>query len=398
MNTYFDIYTNPKKIFEKEFRSVDQLKDDCIYMIDTNVLLLPYTVGSKELTEIERVYSLLLKEDKLYISAQVAKEFAKNRPKKLEEMVKSLSDYASKLKDLEMPKYPMFGQLPDYVKIAGQEEQCNQLIKEYKNTITKITEYIKKLNWNDQVSIIYSSLFKANFIIDNEWKYDDIKKEIEERLKFNLPPAYKDKGKDDGGIGDYVIWKDILKMGAEKQNNIIFVTGNEKADWFHQSMGAKIYPRYELLHEFKEFTGGKDIYFISLSDLIELFSENHEIVDNIRSVERLKFDRSNLQIRAQAILNAGSKCQLCHIDVSLDGNKGLTFLEIHHIKSLSNGGGDNLHNIIVLCPNCHKIIHKRIKEDKAFVGGSPCQMSGQLCPACKIGTMDVSQRGCQVFS
>jgi hypothetical protein len=185
-----------------------------------------------------------------------------------------------------------------------------------------------------------------NFIIDNEWKYDDIKKEIEERLKFNLPPAYKDKGKDDGGIGDYVIWKDILKMGAEKQNNIIFVTGDEKADWFHQSMGAKIYPRYELLHEFKEFTGGKDIYFISLSDLIELFSENHEIVDNIRSVERLKFDRSNLQIRAQAILNAGSKCQLCHIDVSLDGNKGLTFLEIHHIKSLSNGGGDNLDNII----------------------------------------------------
>lgn len=37
-------------------------------------------------------------------------------------------------------------------------------------------------------------------------------------------------------------------------------------------------------------------------------------------------------------------------------------LEFHHIKSLSKGGTNNIKNIKVLCFECHKLVHKNIKN------------------------------------
>jgi hypothetical protein len=146
-----------------------------------------------------------------------------------------------------------------------------------------------------------------------------------------------------------------------------------------------MYPRFELLHEFKEETNGKDVQFISLSDLIELNSGSIELVENIKIVERLR-SRGIItaQLRQQAIQLAKNKCKLCGYDGS---GAGRSILEIHHIKPLSKGGSNSLDNIVVLCPNCHKATHERLRNEKEFEGGSPCQMSGQYCPSCGLGIM-----------
>ena len=33
------------------------------------------------------------------------------------------------------------------------------------------------------------------------------------------------------------------------------------------------------------------------------------------------------------------------------------YLEVHHIKPLSQGGEDSLENVKAICPNCHRKIH-----------------------------------------
>lgn len=38
-------------------------------------------------------------------------------------------------------------------------------------------------------------------------------------------------------------------------------------------------------------------------------------------------------------------------------------LEIHHIKPVSQGGGDEPENLVTLCKCCHRGRHKRLKED-----------------------------------
>lgn len=59
---------------------------------------------------------------------------------------------------------------------------------------------------------------------------------------------------------------------------------------------------------------------------------------------------------------ANKKCSICGWDDAT--------LDIHHIISRSNGGSDNMKNLISVCPNCHRSIHvngdafKTIKELK----------------------------------
>ena len=51
-------------------------------------------------------------------------------------------------------------------------------------------------------------------------------------------------------------------------------------------------------------------------------------------------------------------CEYC-------GNKTKEILQIHHIDSVANGGNNDLNNLIILCPNCHKAAHAGIiKKDE----------------------------------
>lgn len=401
MKTYTDFFKNPTKIFDRYHKSANEIMEDCIYILDTNVLLLPYSAGNKEINEIKRVYEVLIEQNKLFIPSQVVKEFVKNRPNKMKDMVHSISDYMSKVREFKSPKYPMFSQLEEFSSISVKEEELNNLIKEYKKELKKSLNYIRGLNWNDQVSKIYSDLFTENTIIEFEWKHDEIKTELEVRNKFNIPPAYKDKGKDDGGIGDFIIWKDILKFGLENKYNIIFVTGDEKADWFHQAMNSKLYPRYELIHEFKEITDGNDIYFISLADLIDLYSIDKQVVDNIRSVEnKIRIaprNRRNPKNSKLARMILPNECNICGAQFE-DNN----VLDVHHLIPLSQGGEDKIENMVLLCPNCHKQVHKRFRNSQNSNYDSNCEMSGQLCPTCKIGVLQRKDNGfecskCQLY-
>jgi hypothetical protein len=50
------------------------------------------------------------------------------------------------------------------------------------------------------------------------------------------------------------------------------------------------------------------------------------------------------------------RCQVCGMNFKINYDE--PFAETHHIQSLSNGGLDISKNIIVICPNHHRIIHK----------------------------------------
>jgi len=54
------------------------------------------------------------------------------------------------------------------------------------------------------------------------------------------------------------------------------------------------------------------------------------------------------------------RCQVCGMNFKINYNE--PFAETHHIHSLSAGGADVSKNIIVTCPNHHRIIHKTNAE------------------------------------
>jgi len=50
-------------------------------------------------------------------------------------------------------------------------------------------------------------------------------------------------------------------------------------------------------------------------------------------------------------------CELCGNPAPFINTDGIPFLEIHHIKWLSEGGTPTIDNTVALCPNCHRRVH-----------------------------------------
>ena len=58
------------------------------------------------------------------------------------------------------------------------------------------------------------------------------------------------------------------------------------------------------------------------------------------------------------ILNfANSICECCKKPAPFNKEDGTSFLEVHHLKQLADGGSDTTTNAIAVCPNCHRELH-----------------------------------------
>ena len=68
-------------------------------------------------------------------------------------------------------------------------------------------------------------------------------------------------------------------------------------------------------------------------------------------------------LRKEVAIRFKYKCALCgwHIPRCAGGG-----CEVHHIKEVCNGGSNEINNLILLCPNCHKMVHKGLILDKTL--------------------------------
>jgi len=61
-------------------------------------------------------------------------------------------------------------------------------------------------------------------------------------------------------------------------------------------------------------------------------------------------------VRQRVLHRANGKCEFCH-ELGFQTTSGSRYLETHHIKPLSEGGGDSVINVIALCPTDHRKAH-----------------------------------------
>jgi predicted HNH restriction endonuclease len=59
-----------------------------------------------------------------------------------------------------------------------------------------------------------------------------------------------------------------------------------------------------------------------------------------------------------ALRRASGICEHClNAAPFIRDSDGTPYLEVHHVKSLSEGGADSINNVKALCPNCHRYLH-----------------------------------------
>lgn len=275
------IYPKASDIFNVNIKPIQDIIDDCIFVIDTNVLLLPYTTTSSGFEEIKKAFSKLIEKNQLLIPAQVAREFAKNRPEKIKTLFQQLNVIKSKIHKPVTGQYPLLESLAEYKEAVVLEKEIQDVQNKYAKKINEILENVKQWRWDDPVSSVYKELFKPEFIKDLNLSEDDIIKDLERRNKYSIPPGFNDKSKDDYGVGDLIIWLTILQIAKELDKDIIFISGDEKNDWFYRSENQSLYPRFELITEFKNNTNDKTFHNIKLSQLLNILGATEEAVKEV---------------------------------------------------------------------------------------------------------------------
>jgi len=279
-----ELYPEVKNLFDPRIPSLDLMKSSCIVVLDTNVLLVPYKISSESLNNIGIIYNFLNNEKRLFVPAQVVREFAKNRGSKLGELKKGLLDYNSSRKIFSISKYPLLESFAEFNEIKQLEVNINKMHKEYSRKLDSIIKKIDSFSWDDPVSMLYGNILN-DAIKEINISNNDLEDDLDRRSIHNIPPGYKDKGKEDGGIGDLIIWHTILSLGEELGRHLLFVTNEEKSDWWYRNGDAVLYPRYELVDEYRRISKGKAFHMTHFSTFLSLFDAKAEVVEEIKKEE-----------------------------------------------------------------------------------------------------------------
>jgi len=195
---------------------------------------------------------------------------------------------------MQKGKYPLLSSIGTYRDILHLEEEIDRKLREYKKAVDKVLAHIQGWNWNDPVSLLYSEIFTENIILDLSVNEEELIKDLNRRLEYDIPPGYKDRSKKDEGIGDLLIWYTILEIGKMHKKSVLFVSGEEKADWYQKSEGQPLYLRYELVDEFRRHSEGQSFHIVKFSHFLELYGASQKVIEEVRQIEHQSMKQSKL--------------------------------------------------------------------------------------------------------
>ena len=86
----------------------------------------------------------------------------------------------------------------------------------------------------------------------------------------------KDQLDDNNAYGDLIIWKQIIQYAKERSVGIVYVTHDQKEDWWNIVKGKTIGPRIELRREFTSETG-QEFHMYSMNSFINTYNKMNEV-------------------------------------------------------------------------------------------------------------------------
>ncbi|QDU82659.1 hypothetical protein Pla110_44200 [Polystyrenella longa] len=257
------VFPDAQSVFQHRAKHLTELNEDCLFVLDANVLLDTHLFGKKSINKIREIFSNLKKENRIFIPAMVAREYARHRQDRLIKVYDQIYNEISGLPGIDDVKsvpnlnVPMLEHMKEYAELLKSREKCKELrnnyskeVENFKSILIKIRDQLVNWDWKDQVSDLFANTFDRENIIDCEEPGKAIQADLDWRIRHSIPPGFKDKGKIDDGVGDLIIWKTILQIGEIEKKNIVFVSNDVKLDWTIKAQDASLGAREELTYEF----------------------------------------------------------------------------------------------------------------------------------------------------
>lgn len=317
----------------------DNLWNDCLFVFDANVLLNLYRFSNSTSEVLFDAFKVL--SSQIWIPHQVAYEFMNRRCQIVYETIEKYSSFESRIKDF-------LKDAKDLANLKDTDQEITQLSKTLFDWLGETRRNnIRVYDVNDD-----TVLEKILDTFDGKTgeKYSSerelaIRKKGEERFAAHIPPGYKDNAKkksdtcDNNAYGDFFLWSQILDHAKERKKNVIFITNDQKEDWWYEVKGRTIGPRVELVQEFRA-TVGKQFHMYVMDNFITYFSRKYNKKLEAETIEEFK-QISNLPLHS---VN-GREALLLQINNQINILEEKVYRSKRSIKDLTSKYGNRVANM-----------------------------------------------------
>lgn len=262
-----------KRTFKEYYRIDDaeakRIWKEGIIVVDTNILLNLYRYSKDTSDDVFKVLKSV--KERLWLPYQACYEFHENRLNTYYDswnaagsIKKMLNNHVDKFTNEVKEKFSRnpFVDIDELDKVVKRSiARINTKLDEWKNSVTDFVNDDKIL---DEITTLFDG--KVGLDYDEE-KLKAIYKEGEARYKIKCPPGFKDdtaQKRADGPrhvYGDLILWKQLMEHAKEKKKDVVFISDDQKEDWWVEWKGMKIYPKPELIREFEKETDGRRVVF-----------------------------------------------------------------------------------------------------------------------------------------
>lgn len=233
-------------------KELDDLLKSGTIVFDTNVLLDLYRLSNPSREDWLKTLASI--KDRVFMPYRIGYEFIKNRQSVIR-TEKIENENILKFIDVEFAKletlFKSNSRIKDHVPLMMKSK--NDFLSAVQKEIEAYPDFLDDDKIFESLAVVFSKKTGEDFSAQN---IAEIEKLGEERFRKLIPPGFKDNNKKDPNdkFGDLILWKQILNFSKTKNKDIIFVTRDEKEDWWEIVKGQKIGPHFLLRVEFTKET------------------------------------------------------------------------------------------------------------------------------------------------
>jgi hypothetical protein len=297
---FYEFYKLPNE-------KVKEIWETGLLVVDTNILLDLYRLGKESRKDLKK--SIEFFGERIWLPYQASLEFHRNREKIIKQLGGSkFEDFKKLLNDKVVPDlkdaFKDFQRHPciDYgyieKRIERFKEELEKKVDAWKKEYPFDVENDNVLEW---ITNKYDGKVGDDFTTK---ELLDIYTEGAVRYRAQVPPGYKDandKDKKEAGeryvYGDLIIWKSVLAKAKKDKVDIVFLTNDNKEDWYEKYKGQTKGPRFELFREFHKETE-QDIIILTEASFLEEMKEKKSVKVKDSSIEDAK-----MAINTETLLN-----------------------------------------------------------------------------------------------
>lgn len=296
-----------REFFFNEKLDFKNLGEDTIVIFDTNTLLNIYRYSND--TRAKLIEAIKQIRNNIWMPYQVGLEFNLNR----RGVIEKLKNGQEKQKqDIHKTVEKNINVLTQYITnvslkstdAKSKKSEINDFIKEklliFNDELAgKVEELYGMLDLEEDLASEIATIFDGK--IGECYTQEQLNEKLKDaatRYERKIPPGYKDSEKIEvtyyNGIefeqkyGDLIVWNQILdRANVDEINKVVFVTDDNKEDWWYSLERKTIGPRAELKNEMRRVAKA-DFYMLNANGFLNNFSESDNTKDLIENDEAPK--------------------------------------------------------------------------------------------------------------